>query len=165
MVITQHPSELHTAFNPCIIKVTSIEDSTITLQIALGLITDLDNRIGDIITVERECFNGYCYFDIQRILRNAMSSGVVAIAGSLCWIDKQFFVEYSVFDMDNTFIFNATAINAVAQVQETSNLTDRRGHFMTRFDKLKRYTGYPLEIVAFSFRTGQTSNFSSSLLS
>jgi hypothetical protein len=153
MIITQYPTELHTAFNPCIIKVTKGDEEKAKIYVAFGIYTVLPATY---VTVEREYFNNEAYFDIQRILRNGIGSGITAIAGSPCWIDKQFFVEYTVFDNLNALVYSATAINAVAQVQETSNLTDKRGHFMTKFDKLKRYAGYPLQIVAFSFRTGQT---------
>lgn len=153
MVITQHPAELHTVFNPCIIKATKGAEIKAKIFVAFGIYAALPATY---VTVEREYFNNEAYFDIQRILRNGIGSGITAIAGSPCWIDKQFFVEYTVFDNLNALVYSATAINAVSQLQESSSLTDRRGHFMTRFDKLKRYTGYPIKVVAFSFRTGST---------
>lgn len=153
MIITQHPSELHTIFNPCIIKATKGAETKAKIFVAFGIYTVLPV---DYITVEREYFNNEAVFDIQKILRAAIGSGITAIGGSPCWIDKQFFVEYTVFDNLNALVYSATAINAVSQIQESSSLTDQRGHFMTKFDKLKRYSGYPLEITAFSFRTGQT---------
>jgi len=153
MTITQHPEELHTLFNPCIIKATKGIEAKAKIFIAFGIHTVLPATY---VTVEREYFNDEVYFDIRRILRNGIGYGITPIVDSPCWIDKQHFVEYTVFDNLNALVYSATAINAVAQVQESSNLTDQRGHFMTRFDKINRYAGYPLEIVAFSFRTGST---------
>jgi len=153
MIITQHPGELHTGFNPCIIKATKGDELKAKIFVAFGIYTVIPV---DYVTVEREYINNEAIFDIQKILRNLIGSGITQIAGSPCWIDKKFFVEYTVFDNLNALVYSASAINAVAQLQESSTLTDRRGHFMTRFDKLKRYSGYPLEIVAFSFRTGDT---------
>lgn len=153
MVITQHPTDLHTAFNPCIIKATQGVETKAKIFVSFGIHTVLPATY---VTVEREYFNNVAVFDIQRVLRTGIGSGTTAIAGSPCWIDKQFFVEYTVFDNMNTKSYSATAINAVAQLGESSSMTDQRGHFMTKFDQLKRYAGYPLEIIAFAFRTGQT---------
>jgi len=151
MIIIQHPGELHTIFNPCIVKCTKGVEDKAVIFIAIGLVTVLPATF---ITCEREYLNNEADFDLKKILRNAIQEGITLI--DPLWIDKSFFVEYSVFDNLNNFIYSSTAINAVVQLQESSNLTDQRGHFMTRFDKLKRYEGYPLEIVAFTFRTGQS---------
>ena len=151
MTITTHPGELHTLYNPCIIRVTKGDEEKAAIKVVFG---------SSAVNLEREYFNfgsgDEAYFDIQNILKKGIESGIVPISGSPCWIDKQFFVHYSVFDNLNVKIYEATGINAVAQIQEIPNLTDQRGHFMTKFDKLRWYSGFPLEIVAFAFRTGDT---------
>jgi len=170
MIITQHPGELHAIYNPCIIKCTKGVEVKAKIFIAFGLVSSLpvdyityereylnnqaDFNLKRILQIEREYLNSVVDFDLKEVLQSAVMDGVV-LADPL-WIDKQFFVEYSVFDNLNNFIYSATAINAVAQIQESSNMTDQRGHFMTKFDVLKKYVGYPLEIVAFGFRSGDT---------
>ena len=97
MIVTSHPGELHTLYNPCIIRVTKEAEAKAIIKIAFG---HLDELPASYITIEREYFDfgdGFeTYFDIQRTLRNGIGSGITAIGGSPCWIDKQFFVEYTV---------------------------------------------------------------------
>jgi hypothetical protein len=152
MVITQHPSELHTIFNPCIIKVTKGAEAKAKIFIALGIYDQIPESY---ITVEREYFNNETYFDIKRILRNGISSGITEVGN--CWIDKQFFVEYTVFDGNNaTKIYSATATIGVAQLQKTSVMTSKRGYFLTNFERIKKYDSFPIDVVALAFSTGET---------
>lgn len=163
MILIQHPSALHTVFNPCIIKFEQVSPSELKARIYIvegHRINDSD--IDNYITIEREFMNGYAVFDIRKSLRsligyrfNALPQ-IIPIVDSPCWIDENFFLEYTIFDENWDIRFTATAINAVAQIQESSNLSTMIGHFMTRFDKLKKYEGYPLEIVTFAFREGPT---------
>ena len=153
MNITLYPRELHTIFNPCIIKAKRQGEAKAIIYLAFGNWTA---KPVDYITLEREWLNDVAYFDIKNILKGGIKEGITPIVNTPCWIDKQFFVEYTIFNNIDAKIYNATAVNAVAQVQESSTLTDQRGHFMTKFDRLKYYAGYPLEIVSFAFRTGDT---------
>lgn len=265
MIIDKHPTELHTAFNPCVIKATKGVEDKAKIFVASGIHAALPATY---VTVEHEYFNfgngNEAHFDIKKILRKWIGAGstnlianpfvnqssnvygfahryvqveagktyTLSVNGNAAnalngkslrvfiykadwtweraleiteefnttksvtftsdetteliissyyfeyteprtgsvtvnwykfekrsanwWIDTQFFVEYTVFDNLNALVYSATAVNAVAQLQESSSLTDKRGHFMTKFDKLKRYTDYPLEIVAVSFRNGDT---------
>ena len=153
MIIDQRPGELHTIFNPCIIKVTKGDEDKATLKIAFGIYAELPETY---VTIEHEYFNNVAFFDIKRILKNSIEPGITEIVGSTCWIDKELYCEYSVFDDLSEFIYSATAINGVSQIRESSNITDQRSRFMTKFDRLKRYEGYPLDIAAFAFRIGDT---------
>ena len=153
MNITLYPGDLHTIFNPCIIKTEKQTETKAKIYLAFGNWTA---KPVDYITLEREYLNNEAYFDIKNILRNGISEGITPISGTPCWVDRMFFVEYTVFNDIDAKMYNATAVNAVVQVQESSALTDKRGHFMTKFDRLKYFAGYPLEIVSFAFRTGDT---------
>lgn len=56
------------------------------------------------------------------------------------------------------------AINAVAQLAESSDLTPLRGTFLTRLDRLLLYPGYPRQVTCLGFRDGTYVNRADTLL-
>ncbi|MDR3706599.1 MAG: hypothetical protein P4L28_11930 [Paludibacteraceae bacterium] len=59
---------------------------------------------------------------------------------------------------------NFTAINAVAQLAESSDLTPLRGTFLTRLDQLLLYPGYPRQVTCLGFTGGTYVNRADTLL-
>lgn len=153
MIVTQHPDFYHNCFNPCIIKATKGDEDRAIIKICPGSLSYISENF---VKVEREYFNGKAVFDIRKIIQNFMQPGITFLDEIPCWTDSMFVFHYTVFDNDGTYIYGAMATNAVAQIQETSNLNDNQGHVITKFDRLKRYAGYPLEIVVYSFLGADT---------
>lgn len=155
MILLQHPSGIHTAFNPCIAKFEQVSPSELKARIYIveGHQTD-DSNIDNYITIEREFLNGYAVFDIRKSLVSLLNYRFdaapqkVPIPDTPFWVDEHLVLNYTVFDDNWDMRFNATAINAVAQIQESSNLSAMVGKFATKFDKLRKYKSYPLEVVA-----------------
>jgi hypothetical protein len=56
------------------------------------------------------------------------------------------------------------AINAVAQLAESSDFTPLRGTFLTRLDRLLLYPGYPRQVTSLGFRDGTYVNRADTLL-
>lgn len=155
MIIRSHPSELHTLYNPCIISVFKELDETK----AVLYISESFNIFGStrVITVEREYFNDVAIFDIRNILKSLFQNSINPILPGPLWKDSNLFVEYSVwFKETHDLVYQATAVNAVAQIGESSNYSDKRGRFLTAFDRVKKYNGYPVELVVLAFREGNT---------
>lgn len=150
MIVTQHPPLVHSLFNPCLVKVTKESEPKAEIRVSNN------NAFGDYTILTREYFEDKATFDLKNILRSLMINRITPIDGTPCWIDENLFIEYTVRDADNYEICQATAILSVAQIQESSNYSDNRGRFLTAFDRIKKYNGYPVELVVLAFREGNT---------
>lgn len=165
MAVVTYQSQFHTLFNPCKIRVDSfVGAESGAIYVIKGHYTGVipvpeiffifeDSHA---IRLHREKLNGVINYDISGILKSFLINEVTPIAGCPCVIDDSLFVEYSIFDEHAQFVVNATAINAVSQRNGSPDLSTKIGHFMTRFDKLKKYNGYPLQVVAFGFTDSNT---------
>lgn len=150
MIVTQHPPLVHSLFNPCLVKVTKESEPKAEIKLS-------NNNTGtDDTILTREYFAGEATFDLKNILRSLMINRITPVDGTPCWIDESLFIEYTVIDAGRNEIYNATAILSVAQIQESSNYSDKRGRFLTAFDRIKKYNGYPVELVVLAFREGNT---------
>lgn len=150
MVVTQHPPLVHSLFNSCLVKVTKESEPKAEIRVSNN------NAFGDDTILTREYFAGEATFDLKNILRSLMINRITPIDGTPCWIDESLFIEYTVKNADMYEICQATAILSVAQIQESSNYSDKRGRFLTAFDRIKKYNGYPVELVVLAFREGNT---------
>lgn len=150
MIVTQHPPLVHSLFNPCLVKVTKESEPKAEIKLSNN------NTAGDYTILTREYFSGEATFDLKNILRSLMIDRITPIDTTPCWIDENLFIEYTVKDADMDDIYQATAILSVAQIQESSNYSDNRGRFLTAFDRIKKYNGYPVELVVLAFREGNT---------
>ena len=150
MIVTQHPPLIHSLFNPCLVKVTQGTETKAEIRVSNN------DDYGNYTILTREYFAGKATFDIKKVLRSLMIDRITPIDTTPCWIDKNLFIEYTVRNADMDVIYQATAIFSVAQIQESSNYSDKRARFLTAFDRIKKYNGYPVELVVLAFREGNT---------
>ena len=150
MIVTQHPPLVHSLFNPCLVKVTQEAEEKAEIRVSNN------NAFGDDTILTREYFADKATFDLKKVLRSLMINRITPIDTTPCWIDESLFIEYTVINADRDEIYQATAIISVAQIQEISNYSDKRGRFLTAFDRIKKYNGYPVELVVLAFREGNT---------
>lgn len=150
MRVTQHPPLIHSLFNPCLVKVRKELEPKAEIRVSNN------NALGDDTILTREYFAGKATFELKKVLRSLMIDRITPIDTTPCWIDENLFIEYTVRNADMDEIYQATAIFSVAQIQESSNYSDKRGRFLTAFDRIKKYNGYPVELVVLAFREGNT---------
>lgn len=145
----QNTPQVHTAFNPAIII-----GSPSTGETGDG---ELTVNIGDDeITKIKEYFNGQAVFDLSSLLKKKIVDQVIEVDASLntssinkVYIDKMLFVKYHTeADAYATVWDNGTrcALNAVAQIGESSDKTGLIYKILNRFSEIKLYDGYPQNI-------------------
>lgn len=142
MAIVKQPPAIHTAFNPAMLNISGSEGSTI--QILMG--------VGASVTRQREVFNGIAMFDLSKVVKSRFSDVQTYIVPDKIFIDNNLSFYYEVYETEvlvDPIPF--TAINAVAQIGESSDLTKKRGTFLTAFDRLKKYPGYELTVSILGF--------------
>lgn len=159
----QNTPQVHTAFNPVIII-----GSPSTGETGDGELTITVN--GEETVKSKEYFNGQAVFDLSSILQKKFVNQVTEVDALLnsesinkMYIDKSLFVKYST-------LANAPdsgwddeercAINAVAQIGESSNKITLIGKILNKFSVLKLYDGYPQNVYGLtSFNEDFNSEF------
>lgn len=143
---TTPPTAVHTAFNPIIYKITTDNPSEVsaTIKVTHGL---------NIYELKKEFFNQVATFDLSSIIKRLFANTGGFLIGTDAFIDNRLFINYSVEVTDGVHIWVTyhSAINAVIQQGFTSSLVTRQGNFLTGFDTLKFYSGYPFSVSVLAF--------------
>lgn len=160
--IKQKPDSLHTAFNPIIFKFVT-NDNKIYVEIQGK--NDVSARL------IKEEMDGVETFELGGIVKE-MFCDLKAKINSLALKDGGAFYDYNIFapytmtygtisllELAGAYIqsftplqsLNFYALNAVAQVGEKSSLINQRGTFLTGFERLRKYAGYPLQVCVLAF--------------
>lgn len=133
----QKPTACHCAFNP-ILFIASLSGSgveTVTLKIYDSAGTTL------LHTLTAESFGGTARFDISSIIRAHLASQLSNTLSA----DPALSFQYTV-KGENTSLGSFSALNAVAQVQESPDRSAWNNAALTRFQGLKHYAGYELTV-------------------
>lgn len=135
---------VHTAFNPVVINVSpSTGETEGELKI---------NIEGLEIIRKKEFFNDVAHFDISGIIRKFFKNSIEETDQTWnpgihkTYLDKMLFVKYSTeATSENGWdIGEICALNAVAQISESSDKTSLINTFLTRFAEYIIYEGYPI---------------------
>lgn len=157
--------DIHTAFNPVVPVFRGTNETEAVLEVLRG-------RSDVVIAVlERDYLNNVVQFELSGLFANSFK-------GSPSWginnnseigEDPNLYMPYKLRDgkdKDNYFgkskTFSYYAINAVAQIGESSSLVGQRGNFLTNFDVLYVYEGYPADVAILGYSGGTYYNFSDS---
>jgi hypothetical protein len=152
MNVTSYPTRIHTAFNPILVKCTPTNSETkAVLKIAKG---HYDTLPTDFITIEREYFNAETTFDLSSKIKKLFDN---TVSRSSTIDNNNLKVYYSVFNgLTDSLIYKGTALNAVVQVGRSTDLTQYLGYFLTKFNSLRFYEGYPQDIYALGYEGIET---------
>lgn len=154
MIITSYPIRIHSAYNPIIVKGTpKADETTATLKVAFGHHYQLPNNY---VTLEREFFNGIATFNLSSLITSQFSKFRDMNFGMV--INDNLRVLYTVFN-GNEMTYQGTALNAVSQVGEPSDMVSYLGCFLTKFDKVKTYENYQREVYVVAFENATTCVF------
>ncbi len=123
-----------------------ITDGTATLyptsDVDTAAITIVKRDSTRSVTLSAESFGGVTTFDLSAVVRLWFNE-LLDPAITLPVIDGKLFVQYSIDGMGiDNFSQVFTAINAVAQVGEDSNMTQYLGRILSRAPRLILYEGY-----------------------
>lgn len=160
MIILQSPPSLHGAYNRVLIQgePDPEEEEKGFIIITDGDVSAVPITPSNYITIGREYLYELADFDIRVILQGLMSRRLSTqsitrnpIIGTPFLDDQSVYTDYTIFykDFDGEFTkeYTATAIKAVAQVGESTDLTSWRGKFLTKLNRFKKYRGYPFDVV------------------
>lgn len=136
-MITKQPPSIHTAFNPIIFEVTDTQP--VTMEIISSTFST---------TRVRESFNGKAIFDLKGVISKLFFDQQTYIVPSKIFVDYNLFVDYTA---NVSSPISLTAINAVVQIGKSSDMTGRKGTFLTGFDRIKKYAGYDRVVTAMSY--------------
>ncbi len=146
MAIIVQPADIHTAFNPVIFR---------TDYNILGVNRGFRIAYQEFdVTLNKELFlNGQNLFDVQKVIQEFfIDSKEISTFSTKIIYDKNLFAKYNA--ISNGHYRNKVVINAVAQIGESSDFTIKRGKFLTDFERLKLYDGYPITVSVLNFTTG-----------
>lgn len=142
----QNTPAIHAAFNPCvIIGSPTLGELTGTLEV------HTDNGI---ITKSHEFFNGVAQFDLSSLLKKLFVDVLTELNPELnvgankVYDDKNLFVKYHTESIseDGWDIGTRTALNAVVQLGQSSDLSFWYNKFLTKFNRLKYFQGFPQNV-------------------
>lgn len=152
MIITNHPTRIHPAFNPIVIIASKEEaDTEAILKIAF---THDDNLPSEHITITREFFNNEAHFNLSSLIASQFVENESYMDGVI--VNDYMRCLYSVFKNDDTLVYKGIALNSVCQLGYTTDMVGYLGYFLTEFDTVKIYEGYERIIYALSFEQGTT---------
>lgn len=154
MIVTQHPTSIHTIFNPCLIVFQKSIEETGKAEINVSFGYDLHPEV--YVTLQHEFFNEQAIFDIRKLLRDNLKKTITEIDDSPCWIDENLFLHYCVWDSEMTLIYEATAVNAVVQIGQSSDLTGLQGKFLTKLKSIRNFTTVQKQISILGFSEENT---------
>ena len=154
MEITKQPANIHTGFNPVTISMTDGTATSETISIEID---------GNTYTKKREFFNEACFFDLSKIITSFFKNIItVSSLSSKILIDSNLFVDYTYTISETTY--NKTALNAVVQIGESSDMTTKKNSFLTKFEKIYLYSGYERLLTAMTADNGSFINIDGSEL-
>lgn len=159
MKIIQLPPGVHTAFNPVIIRIQKEagEPDEFTLAVSIAKDTYSFNA-----TQERDFLNNNLLFDISEVLKKSFVDYIQEQPDANIYVDGKLVTEYRLYrSVVNPGPIGSVfyAVNAVVQIGESSNLQLQLGTFRTRFKRLTRYEGYPLDVSVLGYQGGTYYNF------
>ena len=128
--ITQFPKSIQPAFNPILLKLTTTSEKSETIYVTIN---------SKVYTLTKESFDNVVVFDLSFLLRKHVNKTTPVVA-------------YSVNYMSNTY--NFSALNAVKQIGESTDMTSIKGKFLTLMPFVRHYEGFTTQIVFYQF-TGQ----------
>lgn len=154
MIITSYPTRIHSAYNPIIVKGTpEADETTATLKVAFGHHYQMPDNY---VTLEREFFNGIATFNLSSLITSWFNKFRDERFGMV--VNNNLRVLYTVFNGD-AILYHGTALNAVSQVGEPSDMVSYLGCFLTGFDKIKTYENYQREVYVVAFENAETCVF------
>lgn len=111
-------------------------------------VTVRDPFSGKTEDVEGEYINGEALFDLSTILKKNFHDGIRAEIGAdnFAWVDKNVYFQWQLLVDNEPYMGYFNAFNSVAQVGYSSDLNEQGTKFLTGFQRLKKYEGYPLEL-------------------
>ena len=128
--ITQFPKSIQPAFNPILLKLTTTSEKSETIYVTIN---------SKVYTLTKASFDNVVVFDLSFLLRKHVNKTTPVVA-------------YSVNYMSNTY--NFSALNAVKQIGESTDMTSIKGKFLTLMPFVRHYEGFTTQIVFYQF-TGQ----------
>lgn len=173
-MIQTKPADIHTAFNNIIFKFSKDLKKDVTNKIEVTGV--VNGSLVDSVIYEREYFNDVATFDIKGTIKRFFKNVKFYIDNTdmKAFYDFNLMATYTVryyfykpyteerktdkgFPMlDPIPILQSQelkfcALNAVVQAGQSSNLMSQKGTFLTDFDRLKFYFGYPLQVCVLAF--------------
>jgi hypothetical protein len=157
-MIRKKPYDIHTAFNNIILE--DVKVLGVGLFAILQVLDENDNVVAELKKEYLTQNNLFLpvVFDVKEVVKTLFKdekeyltvSPNIASANLLPYYDKNIRIEYKVMD-ETGYKFCFYAINAVSQIGQQTNLQDKRGLFLTNFERLKCYEGYPLDVTVMAF--------------
>lgn len=139
------PPSYHTAYNPAIFeaKLNDQDIETVTLKI-------YDAKTGALFqSMKAETYRGSARFDVSSVVRTAFAR---LSSGGEPTYDRALSFSYRAEGPGSVNLGTFTAVNAVAQVGESPDLSSWLNKALTRFERLYHYDGY--ELTVSSLRSG-----------
>ena len=140
MNITKRPPAIFAAFNPAILE---LEDDTSDF-ISVGIFT-LHPGEPVIKTIERDVINSKASFNISNVIKKDFLDFELVKENYI--IDLNLVVRHII----NPGLIVVDALNAVAQIGESSDFTNKRGTFRTNLKKLIIWQGYERRLSYLSY--------------
>lgn len=156
-MIRKKPYDIHTAFNSIIFEDVKTND---TGNFATIKVLDESDNIVATLKKERLIQNGSflpVIFDVKEVIKSLFKDKKVYLSVTpttstslMPYCDKNLMVKYKIQD-DTGYSLVFYAINSVSQIGQQTNLQNKRGTFLTAFERLKCYEGYPLDVTVMAF--------------
>ena len=152
----QQPPEVHTAFNPVILKLQAESGDETENGVYSRLFID-----GNDFAVFSEFFNSSARLELSEILKRLFDDIETQLPQSaLCITDRKLTFYYRIETPGEPVIqSNHTAVNAVVQIGRNPDLSQWESRFLTNFHTLKKYRGYPLSVSFLNNREGVSVGF------
>lgn len=156
MRATKLPAEIHTAFNPvlAVFEKESGDSQEAKISVKMFNISSTDR-------IERDYINNSAQFDLKQSLIRSFPDKVNTLISGVVFDDLNLISRYHIMNTElNVQVGgNFYAVNAVSQIGESSDLRSKRGYFLTSFERVKFYEGYPQTLAAMGFAGGSHVRF------
>lgn len=116
-----------------------------------------DNSGNLAFSLSAESFNGVTTFDISHVVQTWFNDQLATMNAPVV-ADKRLFTQYIVKNLGGTgWMRLCVAVNAVAQIGESSDMTDYIGQVLLKGDKAYYYEGYPIDYAVLAQSSVATS--------
>lgn len=143
MEVVKFPPAIHTAFNPVYLELRSATKKETIIEI------EVDGTAADYTELKKDAINQRFRFNLTGVLKKKFRDEVEQLQPGI-FSDRNLFVMYNLFG-DGFGSENIIALNAVAQIGESSDLTSQYGTFRTQFERLKVYEHYPIDVAVIGY--------------
>jgi hypothetical protein len=139
MNILQQPPAITGTFNPVLLKLQQGDEPSADVTVFV------DNRE---YQLSRDYLNGTARYNLTGIIKQEFHDEQTTVIENI-FTDKLLAVAFG--STQSEIQFDSAAIRAVSQRRGMYDMTPMRGKFLTGFDEIKQYAGYPLYLSFLTF--------------